>query len=291
MSVCVFSVSSGLRLLPCIAFCGGFVGFVLSGWACPFWCLCCPACRPSLYVTIYIDLQRETEGKARQPETKLGAIAQTRHIARLRNAKRSRAKHPKPKRGARDRPEQFQLRAGRDRASGPASGTRRDVRARPTQGRVAPAKGNAKLPERPRDEGGPREARPASLHCPVGQVPELRQGWGLEAPEGLDRNRHAGQGGGHQPIRTPLGGVPGSGREPGGTRSAPSKVRSRRVDMMSTHHDNGIVFVIRMRLPRSPRHRSLTQPLLLTESLTALEGVFSKVHEYGHKHESTDTSP
>jgi hypothetical protein len=45
-----------------------------------------------------------------------------------------------------------------------AGGTRRDVRARPTQGRVAPAKGNAKLPKRPRDEGGPREARPASLH-------------------------------------------------------------------------------------------------------------------------------
>jgi hypothetical protein len=32
----------------------------------------------------------------------------------------------------------------------PAGGTRRDVRARPTQGRVAPAKGNAKLPKRPR---------------------------------------------------------------------------------------------------------------------------------------------
>jgi hypothetical protein len=38
---------------------------------------------------------------------------------------------------------------------GPASGTRRDARARPTQGRVAPAKGNAKLLERPRDEGSP----------------------------------------------------------------------------------------------------------------------------------------
>jgi hypothetical protein len=34
---------------------------------------------------------------------------------------------------------------------GPASGSRRDVHARPTQGRVAPAQGNAKLPERPRD--------------------------------------------------------------------------------------------------------------------------------------------
>jgi hypothetical protein len=54
----------------------------------------------------------------------------------------------------------------------PASGTRRGVRARPTQGRVAPAKGNAKLPERPQDEGGPREARPASLHGLVGHVPE-----------------------------------------------------------------------------------------------------------------------
>jgi hypothetical protein len=72
----------------------------------------------------------------------------------------------------------------------PASGTRRDVRARPTQGRVAPAKGNAKLPERPRDEGGPREARPASLHGLVGQVPEQRQGRGPKAPEGIDRRRH-----------------------------------------------------------------------------------------------------
>jgi hypothetical protein len=34
-----------------------------------------------------IDLHRETEEKARQPETKLDAIAQTHHIARLSNAK------------------------------------------------------------------------------------------------------------------------------------------------------------------------------------------------------------
>jgi hypothetical protein len=54
---------------------------------------------------------------------------------------------------------------------GLASGTRCDVRARPIQGCVAPAKGNAKLPERPRDEGGPRKGRPASLHRLVGQVP------------------------------------------------------------------------------------------------------------------------
>jgi hypothetical protein len=98
-----------------------------------------------------IYLQRETEEKARQPETKLGAIAKTRHITRLRNAKRSRPKHPKPTHGARDRPKQGQPRAGRDRASGSGSGTRRDACARPTQGRVATAKGNAELPERPRD--------------------------------------------------------------------------------------------------------------------------------------------
>jgi hypothetical protein len=84
-----------------------------------------------------IDLQRETEEKARQPETKLGAIAQTPHTARL-------------------------------------------------------------APKRPRDEGGPREAGPASLHGLVGQVPEQRQGRGPKAPEGLDRHRHEGQGGGHR---------------------------------------------------------------------------------------------
>jgi hypothetical protein len=57
------------------------------------------------------DLQRETEEKARQPETKLSAIAQTRHIARLRDAKRSRTRNPKPTHGARDRPKQPQQRA------------------------------------------------------------------------------------------------------------------------------------------------------------------------------------
>jgi hypothetical protein len=31
----------------------------------------------------------------------------------------------------------------------------------------------------------------------VGQVPEQRQGRGPKAPEGLDRHRHEGQGGGH----------------------------------------------------------------------------------------------
>jgi hypothetical protein len=64
-----------------------------------------------------MDLQRETEEKARQPEIKLGAIAQTHHTAKLCNAKRSRTRNPKPTHGARDRPKQPQPRAGRDRAS------------------------------------------------------------------------------------------------------------------------------------------------------------------------------
>jgi hypothetical protein len=53
-----------------------------------------------------IYLQRETEEKARQPKTKLSAIAQTCHIARVRDAKRSRTTSPKPTHGARDRPKQ-----------------------------------------------------------------------------------------------------------------------------------------------------------------------------------------
>jgi hypothetical protein len=40
-------------------------------------------------------LQKEMEEKARQPETKLGAIAHTRREARLRNAKQSRTKNHK----------------------------------------------------------------------------------------------------------------------------------------------------------------------------------------------------
>jgi hypothetical protein len=68
---------------------------------------------------IIIDLHKETEEKARQPETKLSAIAQTRHIAKLRDAKRSSTRNPKPTHGARDRPKQSQLKAGRDRASEP----------------------------------------------------------------------------------------------------------------------------------------------------------------------------
>jgi hypothetical protein len=89
--------------------------------------------------TIY--LQRETEEKARQPETKLGAIAQTRHTARLRDAKRSRIRNPKPTHGARDRPKQPQPRAGRARALEP--GRRHSSRrTRPTDtGTRCPGKG------------------------------------------------------------------------------------------------------------------------------------------------------
>jgi hypothetical protein len=90
---------------------------------------------------------------------------------------------------------------------GPARGSCRDVRARPTQARVDPAKGKAELPEHPRDVGGLREARPVSLNRLASQVPENRQGEGPKTPEGADRHGHKGQGGGHLPIRAPLGGV------------------------------------------------------------------------------------
>jgi hypothetical protein len=91
-------------------------------------------------------------------------------------------KIPNPHTGLKAGLNNLSRRPGKAAHRGPASGLRRDVRARPTQG-------NAKLPERPRDEGGPREARPASLH---GLVPEQRQGWGPKGPEGLDRHRHEG---------------------------------------------------------------------------------------------------
>jgi hypothetical protein len=45
-------------------------------------------------------LQSETEEKSHQPEIKLGAIAHTRHKARLRNAKLSQTKNLKPTHGA-----------------------------------------------------------------------------------------------------------------------------------------------------------------------------------------------
>jgi hypothetical protein len=57
------------------------------------------------------------------------------------------------------------------------------------------AKGIAELPERPQDESGPGEARPASLHRLGSQAAKQRQGRGSKAPEGLDRHWHEGQGG------------------------------------------------------------------------------------------------
>jgi hypothetical protein len=103
--------------------------FVRHAWTAP----------TSFYKHIYS--QRETEEKARQPETKLSAIAQTRHIARLRDAKRSRTRNPKPTHGARDRPKQSQPRAGRDRASEP-SRRHASRRTRPTDtGTRCPGKG------------------------------------------------------------------------------------------------------------------------------------------------------
>jgi hypothetical protein len=131
---------------------------------------------------------------ARLPESKLGANANKRHKAKLRKAKRSQNKDAKPTHGAQNRPKSTSVEGWAEPAHrSSASGTRCDVRARPTKGRVAPAKGNAKLPERPRDEGGPREARPASLRGLVGQVPEQRQGRGPKAPEGPTSAQRAGR--------------------------------------------------------------------------------------------------
>jgi hypothetical protein len=158
-----------------------------------------------------IQIQRATEEKTCQPEANLGATSHTRHKARQRNAKRSRTQNPKPTHGAHNRP-QPPPRARQACASGSGRGPRRDVRARLTQGHVAPTKGNADLSRAPRDEGSPREARPASLHRLVSQVPA--QCHGPKAPKGLDRHRHEVQGGGHLPIHAPPGGVPGSGRKP-----------------------------------------------------------------------------
>jgi hypothetical protein len=96
----------------------------------------------------------------------------------------------------------------------------------------------AKLPERLRVDSGTREARLARLHRLVSQVAEQCQARDPKAPEGLDQHWYEGQGGGHLPIRKPLGGVPGSGRKPGGACSTPSEGCSRRVnDGKVTHHE------------------------------------------------------
>jgi hypothetical protein len=82
---------------------------------------------------IQIDLQRETDEKARQLETKRGANARTRHETRLRNAKRSRTKIPKPTPGAKGRPKSPQSKAGQghqQRSHGQPSERERMERAR-----------------------------------------------------------------------------------------------------------------------------------------------------------------
>jgi hypothetical protein len=106
----------------------------------------------------------ESDGRKGPPAgNKLGAIAHTRHKSRVSNTMRSRTKtqNPKPNHG---RKRSLSRGPGKTAHRGPARGLRRDACARLTQGRVALAMGNAELPEYPRDEGGPREARPASLH-------------------------------------------------------------------------------------------------------------------------------
>jgi hypothetical protein len=55
-------------------------------------------------VVITIDLQRETEEKARQPETKIGATSHTWNKAMPPNAERSRTKNQKLRHGAQSRP-------------------------------------------------------------------------------------------------------------------------------------------------------------------------------------------
>jgi hypothetical protein len=99
-------------------------------------------------------------------------MAHSWHEARRRNSKQSRTKNPKPTFRVQDRPKPPQSRLGKTAHRGPASGSHR---ARPTQERVAPCRSSAKLPELPRDESGPREAKPASLHRLVSQVAEQRR--------------------------------------------------------------------------------------------------------------------
>jgi hypothetical protein len=98
-----------------------------------------------------IYLHRETEEKARQPETKLSANAQTRHRAGYATQSEAEPETPNPHTGQETGLNNLSRGLGETAHRSLAGGTRRDVRARPTQGRVATAKGNAKLPKRPRD--------------------------------------------------------------------------------------------------------------------------------------------
>jgi hypothetical protein len=137
---------------------------------------------------------------------------------------------------------------GKAAYQGPASGLRRDVRPRRTQGRVAPAQGNAKLPGRPRDESGLREARPACLNGLVSQVAEQRQGRGPKAPEGPNRHQQEVQGGRHLPIHAPGQRPQTRGREQHpqrrmqrfivlerGTRDTPNSMGTRRKRAEAKH--------------------------------------------------------
>jgi hypothetical protein len=102
----------------------------------------------SLRKSIYVyksNSQRETEEKARQPETKLRAIARTRHIAGLRDAKRSRTRNPKTTHRARDRPKQPQPRVGRDRAYVYIDGRKRPRQPKKKPGAIARTRHTARL--------------------------------------------------------------------------------------------------------------------------------------------------
>jgi hypothetical protein len=67
----------------------------------------------------HVERQKAFIASHREMEEKEKRKAQTRHTARLCNAKRSRTRNPRPTHGARDRPKQPQPGAGRDRASEP----------------------------------------------------------------------------------------------------------------------------------------------------------------------------
>jgi hypothetical protein len=123
---------------------------------------------------------RETEEKARQPETTKCNCTHTPQN-RPRNAIRSQLKNPQATHEAQSRPEPPQSKAGQD----PASWSGQQLAWRCTHstdtGSRCPANGNAKLPERPLDESGPRNARPTSLHRLVSQNAKQQQGRGSKA--------------------------------------------------------------------------------------------------------------
>jgi hypothetical protein len=105
-----------------------------------------------------------------------------RHKARLRNARRSRTKTQNPHTGTK---QAWTISVeGRPEASVVtyAPSRHRDALHR----QMAALNPRSALRGRPRDEDGPREARVASLHRLVSQVPEQRQDGSSKASEGLD---------------------------------------------------------------------------------------------------------